>query len=871
MAKSQKKSANLSLSEKYQMLYNSMRDGVAFFDIEHGKITDCNQAYADMLGYSKQELMQLTYKQLTPKIWHKFEEDIVKNKIIPTGYSEIYEKEYIKKDGTVFPIELCVWLNKDKRDNINGMWAIIRDITKRKHIELELKRLSDLEKILMEISSTYINLPLNKIHQTLKESLVKLAEFVNADRAYIFDYNFKKQICINTHEYCAEAIEPQINELQAVPLVLIPDWAESHCQGKTIYIPDVSSLPESSLRTILESQDIKSLITVPMMREQQCIGFVGFDYVRQYRTYSEYEQHLLTVFAQMLVNIKQRQQAEIELRIAATVFQAQEGMMICDAKGVILKVNHAFSEITGYSADELVGKTPHLLQSGQHDKTFYKNLWRSIHTTGVWQGEVWNRRKNGEIYPEWLSITAVKNEYDKVSHYVATVTDITERKQAEEHINRLAFYDSLTQLPNRRLLREHIKHNIEINHRTNSQMAVLMMDLDKFKAVNDVLGHAAGDELLKQVGQRIKSRLREMDMVGRLGGDEFVVLMENIEYYEQAAYLADAIIQALKQPFTLQHHLIHIGVSIGIAVHPIHGDSVNTLFDHADTALYHAKHQGRGCFAYFSEAMTQEAIKHIVLENRLRIALEQQQLQVYFQPQVDIATGQIISAEALVRWLDPVQGIIQPDEFIPVAEETGLILALGEWVLRETCKIGKAWLNQGLPKITLAVNVSPYQFNRSNINELVIEILKETDFPAECLELEITESGLMENQEHVMEILNNLRNQGVRLAIDDFGTGYSSLAYLKYFPLDVLKIDKTFIRNVPLLQNDVAITATIIAMAHYLGFNVLAEGVETQEQLKFLQQHGCDMYQGYLCSKPLNKTEFEKLLRQQYDNNTTRR
>ena len=864
MAQGQKEPLN-ALSEKYQILYDSMRDGVVFVDIKDRKIIDCNQSYADMLGYSKEELMQLTFIQVTPEKWHKFEEDIIENQIIPIGYSDFFEKEYIKKDGTIFPIELRAWLSKDSHGNINGMWAIVRDITERKQSELELKRLSELQQILMEISSTYINLPLNKIEQTIQDSLAKLARFVNADRIYIFDYNFKKQIAIHTHEWCTEDIKPQIQNLKTLPLELILDWTDEHSKGHTIYIPDISVLPKNSLRTILETQNIKSLITVPMMHEQQCIGFVGFDYLRQHRFYSDHEQHLLTIFAQMLVNIKQRQQAEIELRIASTVFQSQEGMMISDANGVILKVNRAFTEITGYSEAELIGKTPRLLQSGQHDKHFYKKLWHSINITGTWQGEIWNRRKNGEIYPEWLTITAVKNDDAKISHYVATITDITERKETEEYINRLAFYDVLTQLPNRRLLRERINHNIEVNHRTGSQMALLMMDLDKFKAVNDTLGHVAGDELLKQVGQRIKARLREIDMLARLGGDEFVILMENIEYYEQAAYLADDIIRELKQPFILQHRSVHIGVSIGIAIHPIHGDCANVLFDNADIALYHAKNQGRGCFAYFSEVMTQEATKHIILENRLRAAIEQQQLDVYFQPQVDIDTGQIIGAEALVRWIDPIEGVIQPDDFIPVAEETGLIIELGEWVLRETCKIGRAWLNQGLPAITLAVNVSPYQFRRSNISELVTRILKETDFPAEHLELEITESGLMENQEQVMTILSNLRNQGVHLAIDDFGTGYSSLAYLKYFPLDVLKIDKAFIHNIPLLQNDVAITATIIAMAHYLGFNVLAEGVETQEQLIFLQQHGCDIYQGYLCSKPLARTEFAQLLQQQRD------
>lgn len=559
-------------------------------------------------------------------------------------------------------------------------------------------------------------------------------------------------------------------------------------------------------------------------------------------------------------NITQRKLAETQLRIAATVFESHEGMFITDANRVILNVNQSFTRITGYSAAEAIGNTPRLLRSGRHDKQFYDALWQSLHDKGVWQGEVWNRRKNGEIYPEWLTITAAKSN-NIITHYVATLADITERKVTENHINQLAFYDPLTQLPNRRLLHERIKHAVEVSRRTDSQMAVLMLDLDKFKAVNDNFGHAVGDELLQQVAARIKAHLREVDTVARLGGDEFVVLMEEIEHPEHVAHVADNIIHALSEPFKLcENNDVYIGTSIGIAIHPQHGDSANTLLDNADMALYHAKDEGRSCFAYFSEELTQKARERIALEARLRHAIEQQELHVYFQPQIDINSGRIVGAEALVRWHDPIRGCIPPSEFITLAEETGLIIPLGEFVLRKTCQLGQQWLNDGLPVVRLAVNVSPYQFRRCDINALVSEALHESGFPASSLELEITESGLMDNQQHAMAILNNLHNQGIHLAIDDFGTGYSSLAYLKYFPVDVLKIDKTFIDDIPFLEGDMAITEAIISMAHHLGFKVLAEGVETIEQLAFLREHGCDMYQGYFCSKPVPADDFAKLL-----------
>lgn len=469
--------------------------------------------------------------------------------------------------------------------------------------------------------------------------------------------------------------------------------------------------------------------------------------------------------------------------------------------------------------------------------------------------------RTGKIIPTKLVIRCVRKPNSEVDYVMVMVEDITERKAAEEHINNLAFYDPLTQLANRRLLHMRIEHGIDINHRTGNLMAVLMMDLDKFKAVNDNFGHAAGDKLLQQVAIRIKSCVREVDTVARLGGDEFVILMESVKHYENVARVADDIIISLKQPFTLaEHYTVNIGVSIGIALYPQHGYTLETLIDNADTALYHAKESGRGCFAYFSDELTEKARERIELETRLSYAIEQNELQVYFQPQIDINSGCIIGAEALVRWHDPIHGFIMPSEFISLAEDTDLIVALGEFVLRETCRIGRQWLDQGLPAITLAVNVSPHQFSRSDINALVTQVLLDTGFPVEYLELEITESGLMDNQQHAMTILNSLHEQGVRFAIDDFGTGYSSLAYLKYFPVDLLKIDKTFIDDIPFLAGDMAITATIIAMAHHLGFKVLAEGVETAEQLAFLREHGCDMYQGYLHSKPMLEADFVQLL-----------
>ncbi|WP_374088492.1 putative bifunctional diguanylate cyclase/phosphodiesterase [Methylomicrobium lacus] len=561
-------------------------------------------------------------------------------------------------------------------------------------------------------------------------------------------------------------------------------------------------------------------------------------------------------------------------QIDAIAFEwSQKALVITDANNVILRINNAFTESTGFTPEDVVGRGIGLLKSGRHEDDFYQAIQESVDRSGNWQGEIWERRKNGEIYLSWLFVTAVKNFTGAVVYYVGMRIDITERKAMEEEIKRLAFYDPLTKLPNRLLLRDRLKHCIEVERRAGqNRLALLMLDLDRFKAVNDRLGHKAGDELLQQVAERITNRLRNVDMVARLGGDEFIVMLENIVNPQDASRVAEDIIRELSKPFTLsENHDVWIGASIGISLYQQHGDSLEILMDHADKALYQAKDQGRGCFAYFSEDLTIAARERIELEARLRRAIQQQELCVYYQPQVDIASGLIVGAEALVRWIDPNEGLIPPARFIPIAEETSLIEEIGEWVLRETCNQGQYWLVTGLPPITLAVNISPYQLKRCDINALAATVLAESGFPAQLLELEITESGIMENQDNVMELLDSLRSQGIRLAIDDFGTGYSSLAYLKSFPLNVLKIDKRFIDDIPYSKDGMEIAATIIAMGHTLGLKVLAEGVETPEQLAFLRERHCDTYQGYIKSRPLPAKEFANLMHSQLDDMVNKR
>jgi len=462
----------------------------------------------------------------------------------------------------------------------------------------------------------------------------------------------------------------------------------------------------------------------------------------------------------------------------------------------------------------------------------------------------------------WINMTIAPIVVADKAHpqHLCMIEDISARKITEKTIKQLAFHDPLTQLPNRRLLYERLKHSIDVGRRDGKNLALLMLDLDRFKRVNDSFGHLAGDELLQKVAERITARLRDVDMVARLGGDEFVVLLENITQPEDAAQVANEIIADLTARFCLsQSDDILIGASIGISLYPQHGTSPEMLMDHADAALYQAKDAGRGCFAYFSEELTLAAQERIALEQRLQLAIAEQQLRVFYQPQIDISSGQIMGVEALVRWQDPLNGLRAPQQFIAIAEESALIVEISTWVLYEACRQGKQWLDEGFPPLTIAVNVSPHQLRRNNMWPLVSKVLAETSFPANYLELEITETGLMENQDKAADILKDLRAQGVRVAIDDFGTGYSSLSSLKHFPIDVLKIDKSFIDDIPFHQDDMEIAATIIGMAHTLGLKVLAVGVETTAQLEFLTEKGCDSYQGYLRSQPVSAEEMARL------------
>lgn len=563
--------------------------------------------------------------------------------------------------------------------------------------------------------------------------------------------------------------------------------------------------------------------------------------------------------------IENQQHSDAKLRIAATAFESREGMMITDANYVILQANHAITEITGYPAEELIGRTPRILRSFRHSDEFYEQMWDCIKGIGKWQGEVLSRRKNGEIYPKWLTITAVKAEDGRITHYVTAETDITARKAAEDKIALLAFYDPLTELPNRRLLLDRLQQAQASSARSGRNGALLFIDLDNFKTLNDTLGHDQGDLLLQQVAQRLSFCVREGDTVARLGGDEFVVMLESLsehaaEAATQAEALGEKILATLNQPFKLDSHETHSTPSIGITLFSGHQTSIEDLLKQADLAMYQSKTAGRNTLRFFDPAMQAVVSDRAALEVDLREAVKQQQFILHYQSQVS-GDGCLTGAEALVRWQHPQRGMVLPREFIPLAEETALILPLGQWVLATACAQLAQWARRPeMAHLTLAVNVSAKQLHQTDFVDQVLAVLRSTGANPARLKLELTESVLVSHVDATIEKMTALKAHGVGFSLDDFGTGYSSLYYLKRLPLDQLKIDRDFIRDILVDPNDAAIAKMVLALADSLGLSVIAEGVEVAAQRDYLARLGCHAYQGYLFSRPLPLEEFEQMV-----------
>ena len=799
-----------------ESLYRSMVEGnpdLICRLLPDGSLTYVNGAYARFFGRSPEALVGRRFLELTPGEAERQAGALLET-LSPHGEPYTYTHEVVGPDGSTRWAEWRIHPIRDNAGQSVEYQAVGRDVTEQRRTE-----------------------------QALQEARGRLQ--LQLERTPIGCVIFDRDVRISYWNPAAERIF---------------GFAAAEAVGRSAFdllVPPAAQRETREIAARIAAGDTAAhSVNENVTRDGRTVLCEWFN------TPLHDEQGVFTGVLSMVQDVTERRQAEEQIRLAGEVFDnAGEAVLVSDAAARILSVNPAFTTTTGYTAEEVVGKNPSLLASGQHDRSFYQNLWASLVETGRWQGEIWNRRKNGEAYPEWLSITAVRDTQGQPSHYIGIFTDISERKAADERVRFLAQHDALTQLPNRALFLDRLEHAIAGAVRHGTRVALLFLDLDRFKNINDSLGHQVGDRLLQAVARRLKSSLREVDTVARLGGDEFLILLPDLRSAQAAATVADKLLAVMARPFRVEEQELTVSPSIGISLYPHDGRDVPTLLKNADAAMYHAKNRGRNNYQFYRDDMNARTLELLALENSLRRALEHQEFRVHYQPQVDIASGRMVGVEALIRWPNPEGGMISPGQFIPVAEDCGLIVPIGDWVLREACAQARRWQEMGLPAIPVAVNLSAVQFRQDGLPERIRAILEETGLAPEYLELEITESALMHEVETTVAMVQALRDMGLRLSIDDFGTGYSSLSYLIRFPIHKLKVDLSFVRRMVDNPDAAAIIKAIIGMAKSLRLKVIAEGVENARQLALLRAHGCDEIQGYYFSPPAPAEDVARMLR----------
>ena len=798
------------LLDEQRLIFDNAHVGILL--LRKRRILKCNQRIADMFGFASAAELEGQKTEIFYGSRERFE---AAGKI---GYAQLaeqgsasFETEMRHRDGSrLWIIQTGRPLDRNAVLEGASIW-VYTDITERKLADLALRQSRQM------FSAAFESCPIAASIATLADG-----RFIEANANYERDFGWSK----------AELIGRTSLEVGFWPSAALRQaWAEELYKNgrlvdyETVWLDRAGSPIHVSLSSEITELDGQSCI----------LAYV--------------------------TDISARKRSEADLRIAAAAFESQEGTVITDANGVILRVNQAFTASTGYSAEEVVGQTPRLFKSGRHDDDFYRDMWETLLSQGTWQGEIWDRRKNGEVYPKWLTISAVKDEAGVVTHYVGTHFDITERKKAEEKIQALAFSDQLTGLANRTSLHERLAQALGMAARNGKQVALMMIDLDNFKTINDTLGHQVGDLLLKEVAHRLASSIRQTDLVARLGGDEFVIVLSDIDEPADAAHVADKILTVVAAPYVLEHNELRTAASIGICLYPDDAAESQDLLKKADAAMYHAKANGRSNYQFFKEEIQQAAVKRLALESDLRKAIEQRQFLLHYQPQLDLRSGRVVGVEALIRWLHPERGLVSPMEFIPVAEETGLILPIGDWVLEQACRQLVLWRSRGIDHLRMSVNLTASQFLNRSLPDRIQAMLRQYGVGTEMMVLEVTESMSMAHPDQTIASMNELTGCGLSLSIDDFGTGYSSLSYLKLFPVSTLKIDRSFVKDIETDQNDADICDVTVLLAHKLGLDVVAEGVETEAQLKYLLSIGCEKIQGYLISKPLPADELESFIR----------
>ena len=797
---------------RQQLLYHSLmeqiNDAIFVIKAENGGVVDCNEQACRDLDYTRDELLRMTLFDFTTRLkpgplWQAELEVISREEHRITG------THHRRRDGTIFPVEINAHLIR--KDNERFIVAVARNLTERKRAETQL-----------HLQDTALNSSANAVVITDRDAVIQWA---NPAFSEMTGFTLEETIGKRPKDLVTSGIQP--------PGFYDALWS-TILSGQVWRGELVNKRKDGSLYT-------EEMTITPVHTENETI----------------------THFIAVKQNISERKKIEAQLREAAAVMQnTHEGVVITDTTPQIIAVNDAFTAITGYGRDEAIGKDPGILNSGRQDSSFYEFMWKTLLHDGFWQGELWNRRKNGEIYPQWMSISAVLNDQQQPVRYIGVFSDISKLKESQSQLEFLAHHDPLTRLFNRSAVESRMEHELEQAKRHDRALSVLFIDLDRFKQVNDSFGHLIGDELLCSVAERLRARLRDGDVLGRLGGDEFVLLASPLQEKQDAAVIARDILVALSEPYNLSTgHEVFIGGSIGISLFPDNGSTVAELTKNADAAMYLAKENGRNQFSFYTPELNADARKKLELENDLRRAVMHNELRLHYQPKVNIDNGQISGAEALVRWKRSDGSWVSPGEFIPVAEKSGVILTIGNWVIDQACAQIRAWRDDGLPEICVAVNVSARQFRSGHLDKLTRNALEKHGVLPHQLELELTESMLMNEPEHAIDTMNKLKTIGVKISLDDFGTGYSNFGYLRRFPIDSLKIDQSFVRGVAIKADDAMIVDSIIGLAQRMKLHVIAEGVETADQLHYLRTNHCDEIQGYYFSKALPAEAFAELLR----------